>query len=131
MSRLHRELRASQRGEKKKIKAGRAFSGSPIHWAPAEGSGDALEIQSCVRNSRYQWLRVGHGMEFSTAVMAGAVGGGNLLLLIPNPKKQGPPDRWLSQGCSAGNRQSRPKPRSLSHTRIGGECCSVPRVRPC
>lgn len=75
MSRLHRELRVSQsRG--KKIKAGRAFSGSPIHWALAEGSGDALEIQSRVRNSRYHWLRVGHGMEFSTAVMAGAGGVG-------------------------------------------------------
>ena len=52
-------------------KAGRAFSGSPIHGALAEGSGNALEIQSCVRSSRYHWLRVGCSKEFSTVVMAG------------------------------------------------------------
>ena len=46
------------------IKGGRALSGSPIHRALAEGSGDAFEIQSRVRNSRYHWLRVGHGMDF-------------------------------------------------------------------
>ena len=57
-----------------KKKPGRAFSGSPIHWALEEGSGIALEIQSFKEEQSLPLAQAGmqQGIIYCMVVMAGA-----------------------------------------------------------
>lgn len=62
------------RGEKNHQQSGRAFSGSPIHWALEEGFGIALEIQSFKEEQSLPLAQAGmqQGITYCTVVMSGA-----------------------------------------------------------